>query len=104
MRRSASPLCPAADGPPAGDAAAAQALIDETVRAYDARYAAAVGRGGAGGAVSEPKPPVTGGGGALAAHVAAAGRRRDAARSGRRPSEQGMGDGAGAAGGGTCLP
>ena len=90
MRRSRAPLLASCGAVPGrGDAAAAQALIDGTVRAYDARFAAAMRGGGveAGGGDTQAAP-ARGGGEALAAHVAAAGRRRDAARSARRLSEQ----------------
>jgi cell division cycle 14 len=86
MRRSPAPLRPAGDAHAAATAAAAEAgdvgeverLIDETVRAYDARYAAAVG--GEGGAAAAAAAPPAEGRAELAAHVAAAANRRGSLR------------------------
>ena len=98
MRRSSVPLLAPGGGrapPPLGDAAAAQALIDDVIRAYDERYAAAVldagaGTGAAGmwagrtpsaSAATEAAPGGDGGSRALAEHVSAAACRRNGRRS-----------------------
>ena len=95
MRRSSAPLPAPGGKPPPSDAAAAQALIDDVILTYDARYAAALldvgAAAGATGAwagrtLSSPSAAAGGaragvlGGWALAAHVSAAACRRNGRR------------------------
>jgi cell division cycle 14 len=74
MRRSSAPLRPASGAAEAQGVEAVERLIEETVRAYDARYAAAI-------AAAPAAPAAAGdGAGALAAHVTAATNRRNGSR------------------------
>ena len=84
MRRSSARLLARECRPaPGGGAAAVQRFIDDAVRVYDARFAAAVAPAPAGPA---PVPARFGGdSGALAAHVSAAADRRSAARAAGSP-------------------
>jgi cell division cycle 14 len=93
MRRSAAPLSAASPASKAaaaaaaaasGDVAAVQRLIDETIRAYDARYAAALA-----GAAPPPSACLSAGRRrALVAHVSAAANRRSGTRSAALSAEQ----------------
>ena len=89
MMRSAAPLRPAGVEALAGDGVEeVQRLIDDTVRAYDERYAVALAaqeRAGAAGRRRSESVGSDGGGAGLAEHVAAAAERRAAVRS-RIPS------------------
>ena len=85
MRRSAARLRPSGVAEISGGGVEeVQRLIDETVRAYDARYAAAMASQAAPDSLRRAHSTpdlVTDGGKALAAHVSEAAERRAAARS-----------------------